>query len=74
MFGWFTAGWSALKGLGAIKSFIDGRKNKALMGAGAAKEREKAKDDAIQNALRARRARRSNDDSVRRYDRNPNDK
>ena len=74
MFGWFTAGWSALKGLGAIKSFIDGRKNKVLLDAGAAKERERAKDEALKNIKRAMRARRSDDDGVRRYDRDPDDK
>ena len=69
MFGWFTAAWSALKGLGAIKGFIDMRKNKSLMDAGAAKEREMAKDDAIEKALRARRAARHTPGSVSKFDR-----
>lgn len=74
MFGWLSAGWAALKGLGAISGLVAWKKNRDLMNAGAAKEREKAKDEALKSIKRADRARRSDGDSVRRYDRDPDDK
>ena len=70
--------WASLKGLGSLASFglkwVTMRKNKDLMDAGAAKERERAKDEALKSIKRAIRARRSDDDSVQRYDRDPDDK
>ena len=69
MFAWL----GAIKSLGTIASlvgkWVGWKKDRNLMDAGAAREREKAKDDAIENALRARRAGRHIPDSVSKFDR-----
>lgn len=73
-FGWATAIWAGLKGLGSISGLITMKKNQDLIKAGEAKEREKAKDEAIESAMDAERSRRTITDSVRKFDRNPNSK
>ena len=74
MIGWITMVWTALKGLGAISGMVTMKKNRDLMKAGEAKEREKAKDEAIESVMDAEHSRRNVTDSVRKFDRNPNSK
>ena len=69
MFAWL----GAIKSLGSIASFVGKwvgwKKDRNLMDAGAAREREKAKDEVLKSVDRANRAGRNVPDSVSKFDR-----